>query len=166
MPATKKTSAPKASSATKKAPAAKKAVAAKKGGVSKAKATAAAPSVKAAAKTVAKARGINQLMSFTHEERLANLQKAHATRAARAGIKNNIRAGKFTIKNVVTRHSGDKNYEGLRVRDVIKCIHGIGPEKCKSAMEQLQIAQNRRVGGMTPDQRLRLVGWVEARGNQ
>ena len=151
MPATKRTSTPKASAATKKAAAAKKAPATKrtvtkKGGVSKAKAAAAIP-VKAAAKAVAKTRGINQLMSFTHEERLANLQKAHATRAARAGIKNNIRAGKFTIKNVVTRHSGDKNFEGLRVRDVIKCIHGVGPEKCKTAMEKLQIAQNRRVGG-------------------
>lgn len=90
------------------------------------------------------------LTSFSNEQRLANLEKAHASRSRRKEIADLISSGKVSPAIVIT--SDEPVVLRWRVRLFLKCIPRIGERKALRIMKEVGIPENRRIQGIGPKQ--------------
>ena len=95
------------------------------------------------------------------EERRAALKKAAESRRIRAELKQMLKAGEVTIREVLERSASADALAKMRVCDVIEAMPAYGPVKARRLMEQLEIAQSRRVRGLGPRQRAALLAAFE-----
>jgi len=102
-------------------------------------------------------------------DRAAAARAAVAARRARAAVKNDIKAKKRSALEVAHR-AWTQPLNGaeasLRVRDFLTSIPNLGPIKAAQLMEQLDIADSKRVGGLGVRQRRRLLDWLVTRENR
>ncbi len=99
-------------------------------------------------------------------DRAAAAKAAVAARRARAAVKHDIAERKRTALEVA-----DAGWAGeptapeatLRVRELLTSIPGIGPTRVARIMEQLGIAESKRVGGLGVRQRTTLANWLQQR---
>lgn len=96
------------------------------------------------------------LPNQTPEERRAALEKAAAARHARAELREKIKSGKITVKQVLTTE-GDPVIDKLKVKDMIKSLPGYGDAKVAKVMEELGISETRRIKGLGSRQREALI---------
>ena len=88
------------------------------------------------------------------------------TRQERSRIKASVRQGRTALADVL--QSPDPHVQGMRVRDVLLAVPRIGPIRCAQIMEQIGIAETRRVRGLSDRQREALASALAAdssRGN-
>jgi len=92
---------------------------------------------------------------LTPEQRSAALAKAAEARAARAEIKQRLKMGSITLRDALD--SEDQNMAKLKVVSMLESLPGVGKVKARKLMEELEIADNRRVQGLGAKQRQALL---------
>ena len=85
------------------------------------------------------------------EQRAAALEKAKEARALRADIKNRLKMGSLSLKEALD--SSDVNVGKLKVVSLLESLPGVGKVKARKVMEDVGIADNRRVQGLGTQQR-------------
>ncbi|RFA21300.1 guanylate kinase [Subtercola boreus] len=98
-------------------------------------------------------------------DRVAASKAAVAARRARAAVKNEVIAGRRAAVDVATvgLAEADSVEAGLRVRDLLLCIPGLGPVRVDRMLDRLDISRSKRVGGLGRHQRERLVEYLGTR---
>ena len=92
---------------------------------------------------------------MTPEQRTAALAKAAEARAARAEIKARLKMGSMTLS--VALASDDNNVGKLKVVSMLESLPGVGKVKARRVMDEIGIADNRRVQGLGTQQRAALL---------
>ena len=82
---------------------------------------------------------------LTPEQRTAALAKAAEARAARAEIKARLKMGSMSLSEALA--SDDTNVGKLKVVSLLESLPGVGKVKARKIMEDIEIADNRRVQG-------------------
>ena len=93
---------------------------------------------------------------MTPGQRADALAKAKAAQAERAGLKRQLKNGELTLAEVIRNESGSEVIAKTRVAALVGALPGMGPAKTKGLMGRLGIPENRRVGGLGPNQRAAL----------
>lgn len=92
---------------------------------------------------------------LTPEQRAAALVKAGEARAARADIKARLKMGSMSLLEALD--SDDPNVGKLKVVAMLEALPGVGKVKARRVMEDIGIADNRRVQGLGAQQRSALL---------
>lgn len=92
---------------------------------------------------------------LTPEQREAALAKAAAARAARADIKARLKNQSLTLADALS--SDDDNIAKLKVVSMLESLPKVGKVKARRIMEEIGIADNRRVQGLGAQQRAALL---------
>ena len=92
---------------------------------------------------------------LTPEQRAAALAKAAEARAARADIKARLKMGSMTLWQALD--SDDDNVGKLKVVALLESLPGVGKVKARRVMDEIGIADNRRVQGLGAQQRAALL---------
>jgi hypothetical protein len=92
---------------------------------------------------------------LTPEQRTAALAKAAEARTARAEIKARLKMGSMTLNEALD--SDDNNVGKLKVVSMLESLPGVGKVKARRVMEEIGIADNRRVQGLGTQQRAALL---------
>lgn len=93
--------------------------------------------------------------NLTPEQRAAALAKAAEARAARADIKARLKMGSITLREALS--SDDVNIGKLKVVSLLESLPGVGKVKARKLMEEVGIADNRRVQGLGEQQKRQLL---------
>jgi len=98
-------------------------------------------------------------------DRIAAGRAAVAARRARAAVKDAVhRRERRALDVAETAWADPTSPEGtMRVRELLTSIPGIGPTRVARIMDELGIADAKRVGGLGSRQREKLRAWLEAR---
>ena len=91
------------------------------------------------------------------EQRTAALQKAAEARSARAELKEKLKMGSVTLKEALDRADGDDVVGKLKVLAMLESLPGVGKVKARRLMDEVGIADTRRVRGLGQQQRLSLL---------
>lgn len=92
---------------------------------------------------------------LTPEQRSAALAKAAEARAARAEIKARLKMGSMSLTDALA--STDVNVGKLKVVSLLESLPGVGKVKARRIMEDIEIADNRRVQGLGAQQKSKLL---------
>lgn len=87
------------------------------------------------------------------EARSAALAKAADARRIRAELKQMLKAGEVGLADVLERAGSVDALAKMKVIDVLGAMPAYGPIKARRLMEELGIAQSRRLRGLGPRQR-------------
>ncbi len=101
--------------------------------------------------------------SLTSAERAAALRKATAVRMARRRFKDEVARGAFAISRARSLLAkADDGLAGIRVRDLLQCLPGMGPKRAAATMEAVGISPTRRIRGLGQHQVDALIARVSA----
>ena len=92
---------------------------------------------------------------LTPEQRAAALEKAAAARAARAEVKNQLKIGSMTLAEALA--STSSTVGKLKVVSMLESLPGVGKVKARKIMDEIGIADNRRIQGLGSQQRQALL---------
>jgi hypothetical protein len=92
---------------------------------------------------------------LTPEQRADALAKAALARAARAEVKNQLKIGSLSLAEALA--STDVTIGKLKVVSLLESLPGVGKVKARRIMEDIGIADNRRVQGLGQQQRAALL---------
>ena len=95
------------------------------------------------------------LPTLTDEQRKAALEKAAQARHARAELREKVKTGKVSLKEVLD--STDPIAERMKVSALIESLPGYGKAKVAKIMDELGISATRRVKGLGARQREQLL---------
>lgn len=95
------------------------------------------------------------LPTLTPEARRAALTKAAAIRRERAAVLSEFREGTLTLAALLGRR--DRVAGKIPVRQVLEALPGVGKIRAARLLLDLDIAENRRLQGLGPRQRDRLL---------
>ncbi len=98
--------------------------------------------------------------AITDEVRRAALAKAVVVRRERSELRAQLKAGDLELTDLLSRLKDD-TVGKMKVLYVIESLPGVGKVKARRAMEELEIAENRRLRGLGSRQRN---GMLEAFG--
>ncbi|MEO5778894.1 MULTISPECIES: integration host factor, actinobacterial type [Arthrobacter] len=101
------------------------------------------------------------LRPLTSQERADALRKAAAARTTRATAKERLKAGDLTIAQIIGSAESDDAIARMRIVELLEALPGIGRVRAAAIMEQLGIAQSRRVRGLGIHQRRALVDFID-----
>nr|WP_250544358.1 integration host factor, actinobacterial type [Corynebacterium pseudotuberculosis] len=94
---------------------------------------------------------------MTDEQRKEALAKAAEARKARAELKEQLKRGDITLKEVLNKASSDEIIGKTKVSAFLESLPKVGKVKAKEIMEELEIAQTRRLRGLGDRQRRALL---------
>ncbi len=94
--------------------------------------------------------------SLTPEQRKAALEKAARVRRARAELKARLKMGSVGLGDILEQ-SGDDVVGKIKVLAVLESLPGVGKVKARRTMEEIGIAESRRVRGLGEHQREKLL---------
>ena len=94
---------------------------------------------------------------MTDEQRAAALARAAEARRVRAEIKQLLKTGSLTLEDVFARAEDDDLVAGIKVSALVVSMPHMGKIKTIRLLEDLRIAENRRLRGLTPRQRADLL---------
>jgi len=89
---------------------------------------------------------------LTDEQRRQALEKAAEARRKRAELKGQLKSGKLTLTDVLSRQ-GDDTVGKMKVSTVLESLPGVGKVRARKIMEKLDISASRRVRGLGAKQR-------------
>lgn len=81
------------------------------------------------------------------EERQAALEKAKAARIKRAQVRDDLKSGKLSLKEVLDMKD-DSVVGRMKVSTLIETMPGYGKAKAEKIMGELKIAESRRLKGL------------------
>lgn len=91
--------------------------------------------------------------SLSPEARQAALQKAAAARRQRAELKEKLKMGSLTLKELLDQAARDEVVAKMKVVTVLESLPGLGKVKARRLMEEIGISETRRVQGLGDKQR-------------
>jgi hypothetical protein len=86
------------------------------------------------------------------EDRAKALEKAAEARRKRAELKGQLKSGKLSLTDMLTRQ-GDDTVGKMKVSTVLESLPGVGKVRARKIMEKLDISASRRVRGLGAKQR-------------
>jgi DNA uptake protein ComE-like DNA-binding protein len=93
--------------------------------------------------------------SLSPEQRTAALAKAAEARTARAELKNRLKLGTLSLREALD--SSDSTVGKLKVVSLLESLPGVGKVKARKIMDDIGIAENRRVQGLGQQQKATLL---------
>lgn len=97
------------------------------------------------------------LPQLTEEQRAAALEKAAAARRARAELKDRLKRGGTTLKEVLAQAETDEVLGKMKVSALLEAMPKVGKVRAAQIMERLEIAPSRRLRGLGDRQRKALL---------
>ena len=94
---------------------------------------------------------------LTDAQRQAALSKAAEVRRTRAELKELLKIGSLSFAELIERSDGDETIAGMKIAAVLPSLPGMGKIKAKRLMEEVGIADNRRIRGLGAKQRAALL---------
>ncbi|MEO7428282.1 MAG: integration host factor, actinobacterial type [Acidimicrobiales bacterium] len=94
---------------------------------------------------------------LTPEQREQALAKAALARRARAELKEKLKMGSITLAELLSQSSTNDHVGKMKVLAVIEALPGVGKVKARRTMEEIGIADTRRVRGLGEQQRKALL---------
>ena len=94
---------------------------------------------------------------LTPEQREAALAKAAQARRARAELKEKLKMGSLSLSELISRADSDDTVGKMKVLAVLESLPGVGKVKARRTMEEIGIADTRRVRGLGEQQRRALL---------
>jgi hypothetical protein len=90
------------------------------------------------------------------EARAAALEKAAAARRQRAELKEKLKMGSITLAELFEQ-ADDETIAKMKVLAVLESLPGLGKVKARRTMDEIGIAETRRVQGLGANQRKALL---------
>lgn len=103
------------------------------------------------------------LPNLSNEDRKEYLKRAAEARAARCEIKREIAEGEMSASEAVKQAAPGTTLGRMRTLELLRAVPGIGPARSESIMADLDISQNRRLGGLGKHQRAKLIELLDKR---
>jgi hypothetical protein len=95
--------------------------------------------------------------SLSPDQRQAALDKAAAARRVRAELKEKLKMGSLSLKELLDQGAGDDVVAKMKVVAVLESLPGLGKVKARRLMEEIGISETRRVQGLGDQQRRKLL---------
>jgi signal recognition particle GTPase len=92
------------------------------------------------------------------EQREQALAKAAEARRVRAELKERLKMGSLSLADLLQQADGDDHIGKMKVLAVIEALPGVGKVKARRTMEEIGIADTRRVRGLGEQQKKALLG--------
>ncbi|HEX2296169.1 MAG TPA: integration host factor, actinobacterial type [Actinomycetota bacterium] len=93
---------------------------------------------------------------LTEEQRKQALEKAAVARRARAELKEQLKSGRTSLKELLDR-TGDEVVGKMKVSTVLESLPGVGRVRARKLMERLDISESRRMRGLGAKQKENLL---------
>lgn len=93
---------------------------------------------------------------LSEEQRRQALAKAAEARRARAELKEQLKSGRTTLKELLAR-TNDEVVGKMKVTSVLESLPGVGRVRARKLMEKLDISESRRMRGLGSKQRASLM---------
>lgn len=97
------------------------------------------------------------LPTLTPEQREQALKKAAEARKKRAEVKAELKSGKRTLADLLTKAGNDGTLGKMKVSTVLESLPGVGKVRAQKIMEELDISVTRRLRGLGSKQRSALL---------
>lgn len=94
---------------------------------------------------------------LSDEARAAALAKAGEARRIRAELKQRLKMGSLSFAELLEQADGDDIVGKTKVLAVLQSLPGVGKVKARRTMEEIGIAENRRLRGLGENQRAELL---------
>jgi hypothetical protein len=94
---------------------------------------------------------------LSDEDRAAALVKAAAARRLRAELKQRLKMGSLSLRELLEQAETDDTISKTKVLAVLESLPGVGKVKARRTMEEIGIAENRRLRGLGDNQRSELL---------
>jgi hypothetical protein len=94
--------------------------------------------------------------SLSPEQRQAALAKAAAARRLRAELKEKLKMGSLSLRELIDQGERDEIVGKMKVLSVIEALPGVGKVKARRLMEDVGISETRRLQGLGDNQRKKL----------
>jgi hypothetical protein len=91
--------------------------------------------------------------ALTPDQRHAALEKAAAARRQRAELKEKLKMGSTTLRELLDSAERDDVIGKMKVVSVLESLPGVGKVKARRYMEEIGISETRRVRGLGAQQR-------------
>jgi DNA uptake protein ComE-like DNA-binding protein len=91
------------------------------------------------------------------DQRAAALAKAALVRVARSELKEKLKAGEMSLQDVIDAAVTDDVAAKLKVLTMLESLPGLGKVKARRIMDEVGIADSRRVKGLGAQQRAALL---------
>lgn len=107
------------------------------------------------------------LPKLTPDEKLKALEKAQRMRSERAELRKQLKMGKITLEEVLQKSEDDETIGKMRVLYLLQSLPRVGKARSLKLMEEIGIAESRRVQGLGTRQKEALLerfGYVAETG--
>ena len=91
------------------------------------------------------------------DQRQAALDKAAAARRQRAELKEKLKMGSLSLKELFDQSERDEVVGKIKVLAVLESLPGVGKVRARRIMEEVDISEARRVRGLGEQQRKSLL---------
>ncbi|MCD9623188.1 integration host factor, actinobacterial type [Rhabdothermincola salaria] len=95
--------------------------------------------------------------ALSDEQRQAALVKAAEARRARAELKERLKMGSITLPELLAEADRDDMVAGIKVLAVLESLPGVGKVTARRTMDEIGIADTRRLRGLGAQQRKALL---------
>ena len=99
---------------------------------------------------------------LTEEQRRQALEKAAIARRKRAEMKEQLKSGRTTLKELLGR-TDDEIVGKMKVSSVLESMPGVGRVRARKMMEKLDISDSRRMRGLGTRQKENLLAEFQRR---
>src|SRR5260370_41676033 len=94
--------------------------------------------------------------ALSPEQRQAALDKAAAARRQRAELKDKLKMGSLSLKELLEQADSDEVVGKMKMIAVLESLPGLGKVKARRLMDEVGISETRRVQGLGANQRATL----------
>ena len=95
--------------------------------------------------------------TLSPEQRQAALEKAAAARKQRAELKDRLKMGSVSLKELLDQGQNNEVIGKMKVLAVLESLPGLGKVKARRVMDEVGISDTRRVQGLGEQQRRKLL---------
>ena len=95
--------------------------------------------------------------TLSADQRQAALEKAAAVRKQRAELKDRLKMGSVSLRDLLDQGQNDEVVGKMKVINVLESLPGLGKVKARRAMDEVGISETRRVQGLGEQQRRKLL---------
>jgi hypothetical protein len=95
--------------------------------------------------------------ALSADQRQAALEKAAAVRKQRAELKDRLKMGSVSLKELLDQGQRDEVVGKMKVLTVLESLPGLGKVKARRALDEVGISDTRRVQGLGEQQRRKLL---------
>jgi hypothetical protein len=93
---------------------------------------------------------------LTPDQRQAALEKAAAARRLRAELKEKLKMGSTSLRELFDMADKDELVGKMKVLTVLESLPGLGKVKARRLLEECEISETRRLQGLGTNQRRKL----------